>query len=401
MRVLPTSDLDVRALLRTMDTIKTKTNIEAESEGLLSQKQMNRRTFIKKSAMAGLTGLAAAAGVQEVLAGQSGKQKTASAATANEEDNLQQFAKFKFNPDGKFKILHLTDTHYVSGDPRSERALKNVIEMLDSEKPDLVIHTGDIIFGRPAEESLREILAPISERKIPFAVTLGNHDQEFGMSRREVYDLVRTLPYNVNSLVEGIYGVSNDLITLTSAQDDSVKWVFYLFDSNHMSRLPGIQGYDYIHFDQIDWYRKRSAQFKQLNGGTPIPSLAFFHIPLPEYNYATRLDTRRVMRGNFGEEPYSPLVNSGLFVSMKEMGDVKAIICGHDHDNDYAMSWNNMFLMFGRFGGCDTVYNDLKPSGARVIELTEGRDGFRSWIRVYGEGVTQDLEFPEDFKTIL
>ena len=150
-----------------MDTIETKTNIEAESEGLLSQKQMNRRTFIKKSAMAGLTGLAAAAGVQEVLAGQSGKQKTASAATANEEDNLQQFAKFKFNPDGKFKILHLTDTHYVSGDPRSERALKNVIEMLDSEKPDLVIHTGDIIFGRPAEESLREILAPISERKIP------------------------------------------------------------------------------------------------------------------------------------------------------------------------------------------------------------------------------------------
>ena len=73
------------------------------------------------------------------------------------------------------------------------------------------------------------------------------------MSRREVYDLVRTLPYNVNSLVEGIYGVSNDLITLTSAQDDSVKWVFYLFDSNHMSRLPGIKGYDYIHFDQIDW----------------------------------------------------------------------------------------------------------------------------------------------------
>ena len=52
MGVLPTSDLDVRALLRTMDTIETKTNIEAESEGLLSEKQMNRRTFIKKSAMA-------------------------------------------------------------------------------------------------------------------------------------------------------------------------------------------------------------------------------------------------------------------------------------------------------------------------------------------------------------
>ena len=45
-----------------MDTIETKTNIEAESEGLLSQKQMNRRTFIKKSAIAGLTGLAGGGG---------------------------------------------------------------------------------------------------------------------------------------------------------------------------------------------------------------------------------------------------------------------------------------------------------------------------------------------------
>ena len=155
-----------------METIEKNSNQEVDNEALFSRKQMNRRTFIKKSVVAGLTGLAATAGVQEVLAGESGKvdRKQPAAAKSAEENESTQFAKFKFNADGKFKILHLTDTHYVSGDPRSERALKNVIEMLDSEKPDLVIHTGDIIFGRPAEESLREILAPISERKIPFAV---------------------------------------------------------------------------------------------------------------------------------------------------------------------------------------------------------------------------------------
>lgn len=238
-------------------------------------------------------------------------------------------------------------------------------------------------------------------RKIPFAVTLGNHDEEFGKNRREVFDIIRSIPYNINTPVKEIYGVSNDIITLSSATDDTVKWVFYLFDSNRHSKLPGIKGYDYIHFDQIAWYRNHSQAFTKRNGGTPVPSLAFFHIPLPEYNYATRLDTRRVMKGNFGEEPYSPHVNSGLFVSLKEMGDVQAILCGHDHDNDYAMQWNGMFLMFGRFGGCDTVYNDLKPSGARVIELTEGEPGFRSWIRIYGEGITQDLNYPEDFKTVL
>lgn len=351
---------------------------------------IDRRTFLKRSARAGIIGLAAAALPYSDLAG----------APAAETSPEETFPDLKFRPDGKFKILQLTDTHYVAGDPRSGRALQNVEEMLDAERPDLVLHTGDVIYGKPAEESLREILEPISSRKIPFAVTLGNHDEEFGKNRREVYDIIRSMPYNINVAVDGIHGESNGLITLSSASGGP-RWVFYLFDSLRHSPLPDIKGYDYIHFDQIAWYRGQSEAFTRNNGGTPVPSLAFFHIPFPEYIYAIRLDRRRVMRGNFGEEPACPQVNSGLFVSMKEMGDVKAVICGHDHDNDYAMQWNGMFLMFGRFSGCDTVYNDLKPNGARIIELTEGEPGFRSWIRVCGEGITQDLSYPKDFETVL
>lgn len=28
-------------------------------------------------------------------------------------------------------------------------------------------------------------------------------------------------------------------------------------------------------------------------------------------------------------------VNTGLFSAMKEMGDMRSVHCGHDHDNDY------------------------------------------------------------------
>ena len=353
-------------------------------------RSIDRRTFLKRSAQMGLAGLAAATLPRIAWGDSSVAEKTEHSCPD-----------LKFRADGKFKILQLTDTHYVFGDPRSRRALQNVEEMLDLEKPDLVIHTGDVIYGKPAEESLREILAPLSARRIPFAVTFGNHDEEFGKSRQEVFDIVRSLPYNINVGVPGIHGVSNDVITLSSARNADKKWILYLFDSLHHSSLPDVKGYDYIHFDQIAWYRRQSEAFTRQNGGAPIPSLAFFHIPFPEYIYALRLDRRRVLRGNFGEEPASPGVNSGLFVSMKEMGDIRAVICGHDHDNDYAMQWNGMFLMFGRFSGCDTVYNDLKPSGARIIELTEGESGFRSWIRVYGQGVTQDLRYPQDFETVL
>ena len=37
-------------------------------------------------------------------------------------------------------------------------------------------------------------------------------------------------------------------------------------------------------FDQIEWYRKQSKHFAEKNGGNPVPALAFFHIPLIEYN---------------------------------------------------------------------------------------------------------------------
>lgn len=318
------------------------------------------------------------------------------ASEATPESNESSGVKFSFGQDGKFKILQITDTHYIAGNPASARALDNVCQMLDMEKPDLVIHTGDIIFGKPAEESLRQILQPISEREIPFAVALGNHDEEFDKTRQEVFDIIKSIPYNVVSTVKGIHGVTNYTLTLDSPRNDKTQWVFYIFDSNSYSTIEGIEGYDHIHFDQIAWYREQSQAYTKKNDGKPVPSLAFFHIPLLEYKRAIQ-DDQGVMVGTRRENVCSPGINSGLFVSMKEMGDVQATFVGHDHNSDFAAYWNKMFFLYGRFSGCDTVYNDVKPNGARVIELTEGEEGFRSWIRLNGGEIIQNLRYPDDF----
>ena len=90
-------------------------------------------------------------------------------------------------------------------------------------------------------------------------------------------------------------------------------------------------------------------------------------------------------------------ISSGLFASMRELNDVQAIFCGHDHNNDNVTIWNGMCFVYGRYSGCDTVYNDLKPSGARIIELTSGSRSFRSWIRLSDGRVIQDLRYPEDY----
>lgn len=352
------------------------------------KKKINRRSFIKGSALAGVAGMVATNSVAGVLS---------SGGTSSESLNSEK-AQLSFNKEGKFKILQFTDTHYIAGNPKSKRALDNVIQMLDTEKPDLVIHTGDVIFGEPAEESLREILAPIAERKIPFAVALGNHDEEFGKTRKEVMEIIMSIPYNINTSVKEIYGESNCSLTLLSSKKDKIERVFYLFDSNRGSTIEDIpKTYGHIHFDQIAWYRRQSEVFTKKNGGTPIPSLAFFHIPLPEHKEASRDDDNGNMIGTRMENVASPKINSGMFVSMKEMKDVQAVFVGHDHNSDFAVYWNKMFFIYGRFSGCDNVYNDLKPNGARVIELEEGKDGFRSWIRLNGGEIIQNLQYPDAF----
>lgn len=337
--------------------------------------------------MAALTGAAMTVPGISLFARRNGNE------TAAEGSDIHNF---RFGKDGRFKVLQFTDTHYVSGDARSRRALDNVCEMLDAEKPDLVIHTGDIIFGNPAAQSAREILQPIADRGIPFAVALGNHDSDFELGRSEIFDVVRGIGGNINSPVkDGIYGCSNDVITLSSSE--GVERVFYLFDSGSYIDFRGEKGYDYIRHSQIGWYRDHSRAFTEANDGVPVPSYAFFHIAVREFNDALRSDSRDLV-GTSCEKPCPSEYNSGLIANFKEMGDVEAVICGHDHDNDYVMKYGDMFYIFGRFSGCDTVYNNLGPSGARIFEFREGEPGFSTWLRLCGQGTTQHLRLTRDMK---
>lgn len=105
----------------------------------------------------------------------------------------------RFNANGKFKIIQFTDVHYIFNDSRAEVAIERINEVLSAENPDLVMFTGDIIYGKPAEEGMRTVLEQVSKRKIPFAVTFGNHDDEQGLSREELLKIIQRIPYSLTS----------------------------------------------------------------------------------------------------------------------------------------------------------------------------------------------------------
>lgn len=294
---------------------------------------------------------------------------------------------------GLFKIVQITDLHYKLGVKASEQGLACVREMVETEKPDLVVVTGDIIYSAPADSTLSVVLKTFAQLGVPFCMIFGNHDYDFKTPAVALYNQMQKTP---NCVMPVLQGKNTDYsLPILSSNGKRTAAVLYCIDTHNKPAIGGIGGYQWISHNQITWYRQRSMVYKQKNGGRPVPSLAFLHIPLPEFNYATD-NTQCPMYGSRLERAYSPSINSGMFASIKEMGDIMGVFCGHDHDNDYAVSYFNVLLAHGRFSGGNTEYNHLKR-GARVIVLKEGKREFDTWIREVGGNVLYRTTYPKSY----
>lgn len=80
-----------------------------------------------------------------------------------------QVSPLQFNKNGEFKIVQFTDIHFKYGNPASDIALKRIGEVLDAERPDLVVFTGDVVYAAPADTAMRKVLSHATDRKIPLS----------------------------------------------------------------------------------------------------------------------------------------------------------------------------------------------------------------------------------------
>ena len=289
-----------------------------------------------------------------------------------------------FNENKKFKIVQFTDVHWESGQEGNETTIAMMELVLDKERPDLVVLTGDIITSGDLKTGWGEIAVPMVERKINWIATLGNHDSEGDIPREKVYDIIQSVPYNLNtSNPEKLSGFGNFYLPVLS-KDGERSAILYFFDS-HDYVTPFQPGkYAWIKQDQIRWYKNVSNQIKQENNNRPVPSLAFFHIPLPEYKIVRGL---KGTTGNKNEGVSSPELNSGMFSAMFEQQDMMGVFVGHDHDNDFIGTYHDIALAYGRRSGSES-YGRLKL-GARVINVYQDVFHFDTWI-----STGDDIEFP-------
>ncbi|MEZ3420383.1 MAG: metallophosphoesterase family protein [Eubacterium sp.] len=290
-----------------------------------------------------------------------------------------------------FKIMQIADVQ--DGAKVSPDTINLIQAALDKEKPDLVVYSGDQIWGytnfrgnkEKIESALRAITAPVTQRNIPFTICFGNHDRQVGVSNKEQFEIYKKMDGFVGEDTDGIDGCANHVLEI--CEEEEIKYLLYLIDSN--TSLSGGR-YDNVHENQIEWYKTTRDKYEAENGGV-IPSVVIQHIPVPEVfelinevkkgtkgavqgfrNHAGKwyvLNKDKVnSEGFMKESPADPMENSGEFEAMTEKGDVKGIYFGHDHINSFNGKVNGVDLGYTQGAGFH-VYGPGLDRGVRMINL--------------------------------
>ncbi|PRP79923.1 metallophosphoesterase domain-containing protein [Planoprotostelium fungivorum] len=304
----------------------------------------------------------------------------------------------RFRRDGTFKIAQFSDLHFGEaeetdwGPKQDEDSLRYI---LDKEKPDLVVLTGDVITGEEGNNIVdnattywRMALSPMIKRKIEWASAFGNHCPIASGINGTRTDLMREDVSHASSRSQfgpsDIEGVSN--YALPIHDHTGATFMLYLMDSNYLPCLNSSAPCFYP--NQVEWL-ERQMKLSAGEDGSVMPSFAFFHIPIIEYDLMWNCNTSYGYQND--TEVASQGVNTGMFRVFQENGGT-AIFVGHNHGNDYCGTRLGVKLCYGRHTG-HGGYGDEWKKGARIIKIhNRGSLGrFSTWLRMEdGEKITKE-----------
>ena len=288
----------------------------------------------------------------------------------------------QFNSSGYFTIVQFTDIHVGPDQTKNELTQELQRNILSWVNPDLVIISGDAVrTSVPVasgwlEQQWNKFTVPMVEAQIPYAYTLGNHDDEGDLTRRQIVRLDQTNPYSLRNESEGIPDTTNFRIPVYASQNDSqLAAHLWMLDSGSYGCEDLPTGYGCIGSDVIDWYDQESLKVKAEHG-TNVHHLAYFHIPLPEF---LNVYNNQQIYGDSDDYVHCSVKNTEFFAAAKNNGDISAMFVGHDHNNDFGGWYEGIELVYGRKSGYNT-YGIIH--GARVVVLKENYDSDGNFVNV-------------------
>lgn len=301
--------------------------------------------------------------------------------------SIDECGNYYFVTDGDFKVMQITDVHLVGGflfAENDKKALHAVASMIEAERPDLVIVTGDISYAVPWSGTLDNSVAHgyfkrlMEKLGVYWTVTFGNHDAETYniYNRADVAKMYsdESLEYCLFSAgPEDIFGECNHIINVKNS-NGLITSSYVMIDSNAYKEgnLLGFLGdYDNVHDDQVEWYRDTVEYYTAKNlevynaldescrpenfNTDAILSYMYMHIPPEEmriaYNEAAKGDicdyeTYGIV-GEDGKVVYSSEYPDNLFETVVELDSTKGIFFGHDHLNSLHLTHQGVTLAYG------------------------------------------------------
>lgn len=276
-----------------------------------------------------------------------------------------------------YKILCLTDVHRRNHatfasflgvnfilDGMSEIQLK---KMIKREKPNMIIVTGDSVLTEWNDIELKKFVDFMDQFQIPWAHVFGNHEFEGRADKSKLAEVLLASEYGLFECGPAdMNGLGNYIVNLKRA--DKTAYSLFMFDNGEPVVANGTTDAGGINKKQVAWYEWAMKGINAANG-TTVPSMAFMHIPLPEYKDVQEVDW---IEGARREDVCSPLANDGFYSSFESNGGTH-IFAGHDHVNNFLSKTGKVSLNYVNKSSYN-CYIDLKVLGGTTITINPANE---------------------------
>ena len=301
----------------------------------------------------------------------------------------------------QFADLHLSkESAGGYSNNKEERTYAFMRQVVNETDPDLIVLTGDNLYGRSAGngmtglENLQRLITVMDELEKPWMFVYGNHDSEeltVGSSKKELHEYLLSCdsPYliygneysepNTDDYRDVRYGVYS--VKLCDLDSKDLIGAYIALDSGYYDTR--ISSYNSITEGQINWYKNKvSALQSEFKGTGVIPTVVFNHIQLPEvynayvsayvkdhpsdtafatkyadgveasgeYEFVLYQDVREISSDADWVEMIkvgAPTANqTNLYDVMVELGSTKAIFNGHAHNYGFQVKSNGIIFGF-------------------------------------------------------